>query len=93
MFFEKIDGIWGATYVRHFYDKDKLIPVDPRRLPELDDAKLESLPPGYQYLAYCQEACMQGCTVKKDMPGIRGKEHDKLLMQVKEWLEGKAVDI
>jgi hypothetical protein len=36
---------------------------------------------------------MPGCTVKRDMPGIRGKEHDNLLRQVKEWLEGKEVDI
>lgn len=93
MFFEKIKGKWGVLYVRHFYEKDKLIPVDPRRLPELDDAKLASFPPGYRYLAYCQEACMPGCTVKRDMPGIRGKEHDVLLRQVKEWLEGNEVEI
>lgn len=93
MFFEKIEGKWGALYVRHFYEKDKLIPVDPRKLPEIDDAKLDVFPSGYKYLAYCQEACMPGCIVKRDMPGIRGKEHDELLRQVKEWLEGKNVDI
>ncbi|KIM91178.1 hypothetical protein PILCRDRAFT_811687 [Piloderma croceum F 1598] len=93
MFFEKIDGKWGARFVRHFYEKDKLIPVDPRHIPELDDAKLAQFPSGYRYLAYCQEACMPNCTVKKDMPGIRGKEHDDLLRQVKDWLEGKQVNI
>jgi len=93
MFFEKIDGKWGARFVRHFYEKDKLIPVDPRHIPELDDAKLAQFPSGYRYLGYCQEACLPNCTVKKDMPGIRGKEHDDLLRQVKDWLEGMQVNI
>ncbi|KAI5797723.1 putative pathogenesis associated protein Pep2 [Geopyxis carbonaria] len=98
-FFEKRDGKWGAVYVRHWYEKDKLIPVDPRKVPALDDEKLAGFPKGYRYLAYCQELTM-GAKVKLDMPGHRnegdsvtGKEHDKLYWQAKEWLEGKEVDI
>jgi hypothetical protein len=67
--------------------------VDPRKVPQLDDAQLATYPMGYRYLAYCQEAKMPGIKVKLDMPGHRGKEHDKLLFQAKEWLEGKDVDI
>ncbi|KAJ7211180.1 putative pathogenesis associated protein Pep2 [Mycena pura] len=94
MFFEKdSEGKWGARFVRHFYEKDKLIPVDPRRVPAIDDKKLEIFPVGYRYLAYCQEECMPGIKVKRDMPGIRGEEHDKLLQQVKAWLDGEEIQI
>ncbi|KAK7001815.1 putative pathogenesis associated protein Pep2 [Favolaschia claudopus] len=94
MFFEKDEaGKWGAKFVRHFYEKDKLIPVDPRRIPVIDDKKLASLPEGYRYLAYCQEECMPGIRVKRDMPGVRGPEHDLLLWKVKAWLDGEDVEI
>ncbi|KAJ7261880.1 putative pathogenesis associated protein Pep2 [Mycena rebaudengoi] len=94
MFFEKDDsGKWGARFVRHFYEKDKLIPVDPRFVPVIDDEKLSVFPGGYRYLAYCQEATMPGIKVKRDMPGVRGEEHDKLLRQVKAWLDGADVEI
>jgi hypothetical protein len=93
MFFQKFDDDWKVRFVRHFYEKDKLIPVDPRRVPSLDDDALEAFPEGYRYLAYCQETCMPGCKVKKDMPGHRGPEHDKLLVQCKEWLQGDDVEI
>jgi hypothetical protein len=94
MFFEKdAAGKWGARFVRHFYEKDKLIAVDPRHIPEIDDEKLAVFPIGYRYLAYCQEACMPGIKVKRDMPGARGEEHDHLLRQVKSWLDGVDVEI
>jgi hypothetical protein len=97
-FFEKREGKWGAVYVRHWYEKDKLIPVNPRQVPYLDDAKLSMYPPGYRYLAYCQEATMD-VKVKLDMPGhrrdggINREEHDKLYMQAKQWLEGKNIEV
>jgi hypothetical protein len=95
MFFhrnESTSNEWKVKYVRHFYEKDKLIPVDPRKVPSIDDTLLESFPMGYRYLAYCQQTVM-GVQVKKDMPGHRGEEHDKLLWQCKQWLDGEEVDI
>ncbi|KAJ7162911.1 hypothetical protein C8R46DRAFT_1101844 [Mycena filopes] len=94
MFFEKnSEGAWGARFVRHIYEKDKLIPVDPRRIPAIDDEKLAVFPSGYRYLAYCQEECMLGIKVKRDMPGIRGEEHDQLLRQAKAWLDGEDIEV
>ncbi|KAJ6618872.1 PEP2-like protein [Mycena sp. CBHHK59/15] len=93
MFFERDAGKWGARFVRHFYEKDKLIPVDPRHIPVLDDEKLGEFPVGYRYLAYCQEVCMPGIKVKRDMPGVRGEGHDQLLRQAKSWLDGEDVDM
>jgi len=99
-FFEKRNERWGACFVRHWYEKDKLIPVDPRKIPALDDEKLMKFPKGYRYLAYCQEITMPGANIKLDMPGHRnennslsGKAHDKLYLQAKQWLDGDNVDI
>lgn len=94
-FFERINGNWGARFVRHWYEKDKLIPVNPNKVPKLDEAKLDTYPPGYKCLAYCQELTM-GVNVSKEMPGHRkhagtasGDMHDILYRQAKDWLDGK----
>ncbi|USP82877.1 hypothetical protein yc1106_10151 [Curvularia clavata] len=98
-FFEKVDGHWGARFVRHWYEKDKLIPVVAGQVPKLDMEKLNSYPDGYKCLAYCQEATM-GVTVLKDMPGHRrhagtpaGDKHDLLYRQSKTWVEGGDIDM
>ncbi|KAI5847961.1 hypothetical protein DFP73DRAFT_360589 [Morchella snyderi] len=98
--FEKRAGRWGACFVRHWYEKDKLLPVDPRRVPVLDDERLAAFPRGYRYLAYCQEVTM-GVKVMRDMPGHRSEaagsvaaeKHDLLYVQAKQWLQGEEMDI
>jgi hypothetical protein len=92
-------GDWKARFVRHWYEKDKLIPVNPAKVPKLDEDKLNGFPSGYRYLAYCQEATM-GVKVLLDMPGhrrendnVNGKKHDLLYWQSKQWLDGGDVDI
>jgi len=95
---------WRARFVRHWYEKDKLIPVNPAKVPVLDEAKLKEYPSGYRFLAYCQEK-MMGVKVLLDMPGHRrengveggnkacGEKHDLLYWQCKKWVEGGEVDI
>lgn len=92
MFFEKREGQWGACFVRHFYEKDKLIPVDPRKVPDMDDEKLKQLPEGYRYLSYCQSEVIPGFK-HIIMPGYRGPEHDKLYWQAKQWLDGDDIQV
>jgi len=99
-FFEKQpDGRWLARFVRHWYEKDKLIPVNPGRVPQLDEDRLKGYPNGYRFLAYCQEETM-GVKVLLDLPGHRredrnlnGQKHDVLYMQAKHWVEGRDIDI
>lgn len=98
-FFEKVDGKWGARFVRHWYEKDKLIATNPSKVPQLDEAKLATYPEGYKYLAYCQELTM-GVSVFKDMPGHNrhkgtpsGEKHDLLYRLAKDWLDGKSIDV
>lgn len=95
---------WKALFVRHWYEKDKLIPVNPAKVPVLDEAKLAQFPSGYRYLAYCQEETM-GVSVIKDLPGhnrekgipggsrIAGEKHDLLYWQARDWLDGKDIQI
>jgi hypothetical protein len=97
-------GEWRAKFVRHWYEKDKLIPVNPAKVPVLDEEKLKEYPSGYRYLAYCQEKTM-GVKVMLDMPGhnrengiehgskIGGEKHNLLYWQAKKWLEGEEFDV
>lgn len=98
-FFEKIEGRWGARLVRHWYEKDKILPSNPARCPEVDEEKARTYPPGYRYLAYFQEKTM-GVKVLMDMPGHRRhvgtvnlEKHDLLYRQAKSWLEGNGLDV
>ena len=92
---EDEQGEWRARLVRHWYEKDKMIPVNPNHVPKLDEAKLATYPPGYKMLAYCQEATMDGVKVIHGLPGHRREDagtlsreaHDKLVWACKEWLE------
>lgn len=98
-FFEKVDGRWGARLVRHWYEKDKVIPVNPTRVPAIDEGAAQKYPPGYRYLAYFQELTM-GVKVLMDMPGHRRhvgtvnlEKHDELYWQSKNWLEGRGLGV
>ena len=96
-------GEWQARWVRHWYEKDKLIAVDPGKILEIDDELLRSFPSGYRYLAYCQSKTM-GVDVLKDLPGhcreknveggsrVAGEKHDLLYLQAKTWVEGGQID-
>ena len=93
------EGEWRARFVRHWYEKDKLIAINPAQVPVLDEERLAAYPTGYRYLAYCQEETM-GVKVMRDMPGHRreagnvcGRKHDELYWLCKRWVEGEEVDI
>ncbi|CZR45817.1 uncharacterized protein FPRO_15007 [Fusarium proliferatum ET1] len=96
-------GYWKATYVRHWYEKDKLMPVDPQKIPEINDNHLMESPSGYRYLAYCQEKTM-GVQIARNMPGhlrdkaedgnkTTGDKDDQIYWQIKEWLGGRKIEI
>jgi len=93
------EGEWRARFVRHWYEKDRMIPTDPNKVPKLDEEVLAKMPRGYKFLSYCQTV-VQGFEVKMDMPGhridgenVNGKEHDRLYVQAKQWLDGEDLDI
>ena len=85
-FLEKRDGRWGLVLRQPIYEKDRLDPVDPAARLELDRELLRLFPEGYRHLAYLQTQI--GYEVKRDMPGLRGREVEALYRRGRVWLEG-----
>ena len=85
-FFEERDGRWGLVLRQPIYEKDRLDPVDPGEVPNLDRQLLASFPEGYRHLAYLQTRI--GYKVKPDMPGIDGAELEALYRRGDTWLAG-----
>ena len=87
-FFEKRDGRWGIVRRQPIYEKDRLDPVDPAAVLELDTDLLARFPEGYRHLAYLQSK--NGFEVKLGLPGLRGPEVDKVYSDGEAWLAGSA---
>jgi hypothetical protein len=90
-FIERRDGRFGLVHRQPIYEKDRMDPVDPSARLELDQALLESFPPGYRHLAYLQAGI--GYDVKPDMPGLDGPEVEALYRRGASWLEGEQVEV
>ncbi len=88
-FLEKRGGRWGIVVRQPIYEKDRLDPVTPGSMLPLENAKLGALPEGYRHLAYIQEEI--GYTVKRDMPGLKGREVEALYRRGADWLRGETV--
>jgi len=87
-FLEKRDGRWGLVLRQPIYEKDRLDPVDPAAIPNLDRSLLMQFPEGYRHLAYMQARI--GYNVKKDMPGLDGPEVEALYARGRDWLSGAS---
>jgi len=75
-FLEKRDWRWAILLRQPIYEKDRIDPVHPDTIPVIDDALLAQFPEGYCHLAYIQSKA--GFPVKRDMPGLRGPEVERL---------------
>jgi hypothetical protein len=89
-FFEERQGRWGLVLRQPIYEKDRLDPVDPAATLALDPALLAEFPEGYRHLAYLQRR--NGYQVKRDMPGLKGAEVERLYARGAAWLEGKPLE-
>jgi hypothetical protein len=85
-FFEKRDGRWAIVRRQPIYEKDRLDPVDPSAVLELNGELLSQFPEGYRHLAYLQSK--NGFSIKADLPGLRGAAVEKLYAEGKSWLAG-----
>ena len=84
-FFEKRGGRWAIVERQPIYEKDRLDPLDPAKMPKFDPEVYNSIPMGYRHLGYIQ--VKRGLPVKRDMPGLRGPEVEALYARGKAWLQ------
>ncbi len=89
-FCERRDGCWGIVLRQPIYEKDRMDPVDPAARLALDPALLAQFPEGYRHLAYLQTRI--GYAVKRDMPGLKGREVEALYRSGAAWLAGEPLD-
>ena len=87
-FFARRASGWKIVRRQPIYEKDRMDPVDPSARLSLDARLLAQFPEGYRHLGYLQER--NGFTVKRDMPGLKGAEVEKLYAQGGRWLTGAA---
>lgn len=89
-FIERRNSKWGFVLRQPIYEKDRMDPVDPAARLSLDRQLLERFPEGYRHLAYLQTQI--GYEVKRDMPGLKGPEVERLYARGKRWLQGGSPD-
>jgi hypothetical protein len=85
-FFERRDERWAIVERQPIYEKDRLDPLDPTKMPTFDPEVFNSIPEGYRHLGYIQ--VKRGLPVKRNMPGLRGPEVEALYARGKAWLGG-----
>jgi hypothetical protein len=85
-FLERRAGRWGLVLRQPIYEKDRIDPLDPGAVLQLDSTVLSEFPEGYRYLAYLQTSI--GYVVKRDMPGLKGAAVEALYARGRRWFAG-----
>ncbi|KAK4244657.1 hypothetical protein C7999DRAFT_17101 [Corynascus novoguineensis] len=82
---------WKAKYVKLFYEKDKVVPVDGRTAPIFAKEELDQIPTGYKYLGAAQARL--GYQIDLDLPTAGGELFGRMYGEMEKWLDGKSVDL
>lgn len=90
-FFEKRNDVWAIVLRQPIYEKDRIDPVDPSAVLKLDPELLALFPEGYRHLAYLQTRI--GYAVKRNLPGLKGPEVERLYGRGAEWLAGTRATV
>ncbi len=88
-FCHKAGGAWKASYVKLFYDKDKIVPADGSTAPRLtleELMEMEKYPEGYKYLGIMQKRL--GYKIDEQLPTPRNELWGKMYAAMEEWLDG-----
>jgi hypothetical protein len=92
-FCERVPGQgWKAKYVKLFYEKDKVVPVDGCTAPRFEEDELARYPNGYCYLGAAQARLGYDIDVSLPTP-FDAKVWDKMYGEMEKWLDGKDVDL
>ncbi|KAK3339906.1 hypothetical protein B0T25DRAFT_466887 [Lasiosphaeria hispida] len=85
-------GAWKAKYVKLFYDKDKVVPVDGCTAPRFAPDELAKYPEGYRYLAAAQARL--GYEIDVGLPTPHNNElWERMYGEMEKWLDGKQIDL
>lgn len=85
------DG-WKAKYVKLFYEKDKVVPVDGHTAPRFTNDELDKYPQGYRYLGAAQAKLGYEIDVHLPTPYDNGL-WERMYGEMEKWLDGKDVDL
>ncbi|KAJ9610565.1 hypothetical protein H2200_005342 [Cladophialophora chaetospira] len=94
IFFAKIeDSEWKAQYVRLFYEKDRVCPVDGVTVPDgiFVKRELDKYTEGYKYLAVAQASL--GHSVLKNLPNAENKGWLDMYKAMADWLQGEDINL
>lgn len=81
---------WRIQYIKLFYEKDRVVPVDGRNAPVFQPGELEPFPDGYRLLGAAQSR--QGRQVRPDLPTLTDDERFWGLRHAMDaWLNGEDV--
>jgi hypothetical protein len=84
------EGQWKLLHRQPIYEKDRIDPVDPSAVLQLDQQALAGFPEGYRHLAYIQTRI--GYKVKMDMPMLKGEGVQALYGRGRRWLQGGELE-
>jgi len=79
--------VWKTQYVKLFYEKDKIIPVDGHTVPKWDSSKIGKYPEGYQWLAYAQSQL--GHEILQGLPTMNNQGFEDLCAAMNKWMHGE----
>jgi hypothetical protein len=89
-FVTRHEGQWKLLHRQPIYEKDRIDPVDPSAVLQLDQQALAGFPEGYRHLAYIQTRI--GYKVKMDMPMLKGEGVQALYVRGRRWLQGGELE-
>ncbi|KAJ5591596.1 uncharacterized protein N7459_001965 [Penicillium hispanicum] len=90
-FCKKEGGDWKAQYVKLFYEKDKVIPIDGKTVPDFSKEELAKYTEGYQYLAVAQH--LLGHPILNDLPNANNEGFHGMYKAMADWIQGQDVDL
>jgi len=90
-FVKKEDGEWKTQFVKLFYEKDKMLAVDGKNVPEIPAGALDEYPEGYQILAWAQAKL--GHKILGGLPTANNKGFFEMYEKMAAWLQGETVDL
>jgi len=82
---------WKAKYVKLFYEKDKIVPVDGYTAPRFTPQELAKYPDGYRYLGAAQARL--GYNIDVCLPTAKGELWERMYGEMEKWLNGEKIDL